>query len=108
MKVTRWTYWNNDKYLTIDDMTNEEFEEAGKAVAEALREKGYKFNGPYHQNGDYGCPVLDNKYVYCVSMRTWGRIMQEAYNIPNDDGLGYVIWAWGKPNNEHEVYPTGE
>lgn len=108
MKVTGWTYWDNDKYLPTEDMTDEEFKEAAEVIAEELKKKGYKFNGTYHQNGDCGCPIIDNKYTYCVSMRTWGRIMQIAYDLPDDDGLGYVVWAWVKPIDEHEVYPEGD
>ena len=106
MKVTGWTYLENDKYQSIDDMTNEEFREARQAVIDECHKKGYKFSGAAHQNRYDGCPIIDDKYVYSVSMRSWGSIMQEAHNLPNEDGLGYVIWAWSTPDNEQPKYPT--
>ena len=105
MKVTGWTYWDNDRYLFVEDMTDTEFEEATQAVVDEMREKGYKFHGVRHQHDDYCCPIIDNKWVYCVSMRSWGAIMQKAYDLPNEDGLGYVAWAWTNPNGETEILP---
>ena len=105
MKVTGWTYWNDDRFLTIDSMTNEEFHAARDAVKEEIKAKGYKMSGATHQYTDNCTPIIDNKYIFGVSMRSWGGIMQEAYNLPNEDGLGYVLWAWGHPDNEKEVLP---
>ena len=105
MKVTGWTYWNDDRFLMIDDMTNEEFHEAREAVKEELVKNKYKFSGSAHQHVDNCVPIIDNKYLFGVSMRSWGHIMQEAYDLPNEDGMGYVMWAWTHPNDEKEVFP---
>jgi len=104
MKVTGWTYWSDEHFKNIDDVSDEIFGDIENAVIEEVRNKGYKFNGGAHQsNYDKCTPVIDNTYKYCVSMRRWGSVMQKAYNLPNEDGLGYVVWAWSNP--EKPVYP---
>ena len=103
MKVTGWADWEDERYTDIDSMSHEELTEATDLVINELKTNGYKFSGEAHQNGY--CPVIDDKWLYAVSMRFWGSIMQRAYNLPNDDGLGYVIWAWGTPEDEEEVLP---
>lgn len=108
MQVTGWTYWGNDHYKDLGDMTSVEFEAAEIAVKNELKEKGYKFTGSTHQYSDGCCPIIDNKYTYSVSMRTWGRIIAEAYDLPNEDGFGYVKWAWSPPEGEKEILPVKE
>ena len=103
MKITGWADWEDKHYQDIDKMTAEEFEEATDLVINELKSHGYKFHGGIHQTGY--CPVIDNKWIYGVSMRSWGAIMQRAYDLPNEDGLGYVKWAWGTPEGEKEVLP---
>ena len=112
MKVTGWTDWENDKYETMPsfyiegkNITAEQFEEAWNAVVEEIKNKGYKFSGTYHQNGDFGCPVIDDEYVFCVSMRNWGQVMVEAHNIPDEDGFAYCRWAWTTPDGEEMIVP---
>lgn len=102
MKVTGWTFWDDDKYKTVDD-TYEEYEEAKHVVAEELRKNGYKFSGQSHQYKDGCCPIIDDKFIFAVSMRIWGGIMQRAYNLPDVNGFGYCSWAWSPP--EEERYP---
>ena len=97
MKVTRWTDWDDDRYS--EDIPSDKLEEARDAVAKALRDNGYKFDGYYHQGGDCGVPVLDETYKYTCSFRMWGQMMVRAYpdEIIDDDGLGYCDWAWSSP-----------
>ena len=102
MVVTGWTFWENEKYTDIPDKL---FDDATIAVIKELHEKSYKFHGSLHQNAPTGVPVIDNKYSYRVSMRTWGAVMQKAYDLPNEDGLGYVLWAWGAPEGEKNILP---
>lgn len=66
------------------------------AVVNNLRENGYHFSGDTHQSYEFGVPIIDDKYILCVSMRTWGGIMAEAFpnEIDNSNGLGYVMWSW--------------
>ena len=105
MKVTNWTYWNDDRFKNIDDLTEIQYNEAKKVVAEEIKNNKYKISGESHQYANYCTPVIDNEYLFNVSMRTWGEIMQLAYNIPNKDGMGYVLWAWTPP--EKEILPKG-
>lgn len=103
MKITGWTSFEDEQYQDIDKMTHDEFIEATDLVVNEIRSHGYKFHGGRHQEGY--CPIIDDKWLYGVSMRSWGAIMQRAYDLPNEDGLGYVIWAWTTPENEKEVLP---
>lgn len=93
MKVTEWTCWNDDRFLDINNMTNEEFDAAREAVKEELRTNKYKFSGSVHQHMNNCVPVIDNKWLFAISMRSWGRIIQEAYDLPNENGMGYITWA---------------
>ena len=109
MKVTGWTHWDNDDYeRDLDSLSMDTYLDIEEAVIKEIKDKGYKFSGQYHQHGEYGCPIVDNEYVYQVSMRKWGGIIARAHSLPNEDGLAYVMWAWCKPNNEKEIYPEGE
>lgn len=103
MKVTGWTDFEDDRYLDLNEATEEEFEEMYNTVVKEIKEKGYKINGFRHQNGY--APVIDNKFLFTVSFRMWGGIMQKAYDLPNEDGLGYCLWAWTVPKDETEVLP---
>lgn len=106
MKVTGWTDWEDPRFKSVDDMTDKEYDEARDAIIKEIREKGYKIAGNSHQYCDNCCPVIDNKYIYCVSMRSWGKIMAAALNLPNEDGYAYVHWAWGEPADDEEVLPN--
>ena len=105
MKVTGWTFCGNNSYQQPDSMTENESQEATDAVINEMRNKKYKFTGSSHQYQINCCPIIDNKYIYCVSMRNWRSIMQKAYNLPNENGLGYITWAWCTPDNEIEKLP---
>lgn len=107
MKVTGWTWWENPEY---EDLPNELYDEAKTCVAKELLEHGYKFTGDYHQNGDYGVPIIDNKYLFMTSMRVWGHMMVRAYpdEIDDSDGYGYTEWAWMVPDGQDMVLPEEE
>lgn len=83
-------------------------EEIEKAVIEELRAHNYHFPGYYHQNADFGSPIIDDKYIFCTTQRRWGGIMAKAFpeEIDNSDGMGYLEWAW--ENNHTKVYPKEE
>lgn len=78
-------------------------------VIEELREHNYHFTGSDHQNYDYGCPIIDDKYIYCTDMRSWGDLIYQAF--PNEDyskykeGMEYLKWAWTYPKNEEAILP---
>lgn len=103
MKVTGWTDWENNEYTDIGNASFEDWKEATQTVIDDIKSHGYKINGSSHQNGY--APIIDNKWLYAISMRSWGAIMQKAYDLPDEDGLGYVLWAWGTPTDEEEVLP---
>lgn len=95
MKVIGWTEW---LYYYNWECTTEEFEEAWDATVKELKEKGYHFDGSYHQNGDFGVPVLDNGERFQVSMRRWGCIMADALPEEFEDlnnSYNYVRWYLG-------------
>ena len=109
MKITGWTWYDNtdfeEMFLPGSDYTMAEVEEVQAMIASELRSKGYKFTGSYHQDGDFGAPIIDGTKIYMCSCRMWGHIMALAYpeEIDNSDGHGYVKWAWTPP--EQMVIP---
>ena len=108
MQVTKWTDWHDFKYADFFNgkHTQEDIDEAIGCIAATLRGNGYAFSGFYHQYGAKGVPVIDDKYAFRVSQRQWGKVMVEAYDLMDNDGLGYVTWAWMTP--EGEVTKTPE
>ena len=110
MKITGWTYWDNPEYQEIFSTEEASWDNVNKVkqlIADELRKCGFKFNGYYHQDGEHGVPVIDDKWVYQCSCRTWGGIMAMAYpeEIEDDDGFGYMTWAWLPPSQEEMVVP---
>lgn len=108
MKVIGWTDWDDPKYEG-KEQPNLYSNEVCDAIITELRSKGYKFTGDYHQNGDYGVPILDDGTVCHYRQRSWGGIMAYAYpeTIPEEakeDGVCYVTWAW-QPSPEPMVIP---
>ena len=67
------------------------------------KEKRIRFSADYHQYGEYGVPIIDNKYMYFTFARTWGWIMAMADNDKSDNGyLKYYLHG-----NEHPTkYPN--
>lgn len=113
MKITGWTNFETNKYEDVfgipgnPRLTKKQEEEVENIIVAEMKNKGYKFNGIYHQQGDFGCPVIDNKYIYAVSMRKWGNLMAKVCDLPDDDKLAYVTWAWSTPVGVTPVYPEG-
>ena len=67
-------------------------------LTQRLYLKGIKYNGNYHQEGKYGCPLFKiNDYGIfkrTFSSRHWGEIMERA-----GYGLTYCDWAWENPES---------
>ena len=113
MKITGWTEWDDPNYQElwpIGDTSSTFAKEYAvrKLIAEELRRCGYKFTGGYHQNGEFGVPVIDDKWRYQCSQRVWGGIMAMAYpeEIDDTDGMGYVEWAWDSQHTtDNSVLP---
>lgn len=106
MKVIRWTAWDNKHCDDIEG--KDEIIKMSEVVAKELREKGYHFDGSYHQNGDYGVPVLDNGKYFQVTQRLWGEVMAMAYpeefENPNNP-YNYVVWYLGAVEKDKFSYP---
>lgn len=97
--------WHNNSELAKIESKLDEI------VIEELKKCNYHFTGDMHQNYDFGCPVIDDKYVYCVSTRSWGDLIHRAF--PNEDysqygeGCEYLKWAWTRPEGEEIILPRG-
>ena len=78
------------------------YREMEQTVIEHCKEKGIRFSSDYHQ---YGCgiPIIDNKYMFFLTLREWGRIMSECDDDYSDKGyLKYYLHG-----NEHPTkYPN--
>ena len=96
-KIPMWL--NEDKVKEYNSLLSE----METCVIEHCKEKGIRFSADYHQYGDYGVPIVDNKYMYYTFARTWGRIMAEADDDKSDNGyLKYYLHG-----NEHPTkYPN--
>ena len=103
MQVTNWIDWGKGTYMPIEDSPYH-WEDVMMAVADALRENGYAFSGSYHQSGKNGVPIIDGKWRYEVSMRTWGRTMALARGGEYDE-MAYANYAWELPEGVKEIVP---
>lgn len=63
-----------------------------KCVIEHCKKTGIRFSADYHQYGDYGVPIIDNRFMYFTFARTWGYVMAQADNDNSDKGyLRYYL-----------------
>ena len=117
MKITDWTWYGNPKYKELDgtwimpgQQGQAEYDMAAvrELIVREIKEKGYKFTGSYHQNGDFGCPVLDGKYIVLFSCREWGQIIEDAYKENPGNKMAYCLWAWVPPDGAEEILPGQE
>lgn len=115
MKVTGWTWWENPDYKDLSLIGSsppfeDRWDEAKELIAKEIRDRGYKFTGGYHQNGDFGAPIIDNEWLFMASQRAWGHMMVRAYpdEIDDSDGYGYCKWAWIVPEGEEMITPKEE
>ena len=114
-KVTGWTCSDDDCYVHVNGtflMDSNPPELNMRAIRDAIisevRDKEYQFTGSYHQYGEYGTPIINDKYIIEYSQRSWGGIMADALGLPNNDGFAYVKWAWIIPEGEQQVIPEVE
>lgn len=111
MKIIGWTDWDNPKYKELKPKSMKEYNETCEIIIKELREKGYKFTGSYHQQGDYGAPVIklenNEEYLFKATQREWGAIMAQVYTEHNKgDGYDYYVWAWLMPENIEIILPA--
>lgn len=79
------------------------YKEMEQTVIEHCKEKEIRFSGDYHQGGDYGIPVIDNKYYFMCSLREWGHVMAMADEIEDETAyLNYYLYF----NNFPCKYPN--
>ena len=72
-------------------------------VIEHCKRKGIRFDSNWHQGGDFGVPIIDNKYAFLCTLREWGRVMAECDGI--EDDMGYIKYYL--PSEELErIYPN--
>ena len=90
-KVIGWTNYDNEKYPCFDG-SDDEYAAAYSAVVDEIRAKGYRFSGDYHQEGESGCPVLNDGTLFILSMRGWGALMSEAVDPDNSERMAYMDW----------------
>lgn len=68
-----------------------------QTVIDDVRANGYHFFGEQHQGAIYGAPIVDDKYILRLSMRSWGDIIAKAFPEEVKDaeiGYRYTTWAW--------------
>lgn len=87
-----------EKLLDVPEVheVNNLCEECYKAVVKCVRENNFHFTGDAHQNCDFGTPIIDDKYIFCLSQRSWGGLIADAFpdEIDDSEGYGYLKWAW--------------
>lgn len=114
LRVLDWTDWENyEGYIELDRLTIEDEDKIQDVIIKELKEKGYKFTGSYHQQGEFGAPVLgfsdkfEDKFIYKTTQRVWGGIVADAFPENNlNDGYDYCRWAWLVPEDEEQVIPS--
>ena len=96
-KIPMWL--DEDKVKEYESILSEMLE----CLIKHCKEKEIRFSADYHQYGDYGVPIIDNKYMYFTFARTWGWIMAMADDDKSDNGyLKYYLHG-----NEHPTkYPN--
>lgn len=112
-----WTNFDNpnfkdfsDEIFTLEGSKREILvkciQSAESLLKKVLKEKGICFDGGYHQNGNYGTPVFEVKYLtgentdlngfykWTSTYRYWGCVMADC-----GFGESYVDWAWSVPGD---------
>ena len=74
MKITGWTYIGDQRYQEINGTWNVDDSPYDRDIIRTLiinelRKQGYKFSGFYHQDGDYGTPIIDGEYTVLYSFK---------------------------------------
>ena len=74
-----------------------------ECIIEYCKEKGIRFSADYHQYGEFGIPIIDDRFMYMGFARTWGWIMAQADCDDSEQGyLRYYLHG-----NEHFTkYPN--
>ena len=85
-KIPMWL--DEDKVKEYNSLLSE----METCIIEHCKEKGIRFSSDYHQYGDFGIPIIDDRFMYMGFARTWGWIMAQADNDYSDKGyLKYYL-----------------
>ena len=107
MKLIGFTHFFDDKYKVINCF-DPNYALAWSLTVDFMKEKGLKWNGFYHQSGQYGTPYFDTGQRLCLSLRVWGWLMVDVLDIPKDEteknDMRYCRWAWNWNDEKDEVY----
>lgn len=94
MKIIRWDHYDYDaeknvqkEYRELDDPNPQE---TYMNLCEEIRKHGYKFDGPYHQTGKMGTPVLEGDLYMTFSYRSWGGVMADAWSCVDKVDYSYM------------------
>lgn len=107
MKITAWTSYEKAKQKYIDPNEIKEltdiYNQMQDTVIKHCKEKEIRFSGDYHQYGEYGIPIIDDKYILFCTSREWGWIMAQADE--NNDSMGYLNYYLHSKNHLRK-YPN--
>jgi hypothetical protein len=103
MKVVKMIDWEESQnYPQCEDQNN--YKDFWDCVKNFLKEKNIKFNGSWHQNWEYGTPLVEYEekiYAFAISGRRWGKMMADVYDPDNKDPFAYLKWAFLNPDGEN-------
>ena len=105
MKIVKMIAWkDSNNYPLCSDQNN--FKNFWDYVKKFLFDRNIKYNGSWHQNWDYGVPLIENEgklYAFAISMRRWGQLIAEAFDKENKDPFVYLDWAFSNPKGGHNT-----
>lgn len=107
LKVTGWTHWENGAYKDLEYICPDLYELGSQVVIDELKRTGYKFTGIYHQNGKFGVPIINDKYRYEASQRSWGALVAAAHPDEEYEKDNKAYLKWYCLAIEEEITPEG-
>jgi len=100
VKVTKWISFEEYKnYTDAEEMGNTFWEDVYSLVQSHCKENKIKVGGFVHQQSRI--PVIDDKYAFMTTFRTWGGLMAEIWG-DGSDRMGYCEFAWSSENEGFE------
>jgi uncharacterized protein CbrC (UPF0167 family) len=99
-KIAKQADYNH--YILFDDDESElDAEACEELVKEHCRRKNIRITGTKHQ--EKYLPIIDEKYVFLLSMRGWGSLMAELWSEVDGVQYEYANWAWWMPEGVKET-----
>jgi hypothetical protein len=87
------TFIDEDRAKSYGEILNK----IEECIIKHCKEKGIRFSADYHQYGEFGIPIIDDRFMYMGFARTWGYVMAMADEI--DDEMGYLKYYLYSKNN---------